>query len=439
MLETRNQSDQSPVKADQVLDYATALAQRITTGSKRPRAEVEASLAAIYENVGLTPPTFVWCRSPREMAGFIRVLRILMMQQSLKPESDAMAALQKAMKQHQRQPDFKELMSRFDQQFKFSGAQPISIGQNIHSKLTNYLVRNLSSELSDSLDRSCGSNNRILIETSLRQALRQRLSTVKDSIARNNWMQVSKNSSAEATLKEIHSHLYEAIELQNDILPPAKINLFDAWGPWYFYWIAVYGYAQQAPELNFSAGHSTNELQDWMQLLDGALSFQLFENFAFVCEHPRLALFDERGQLHNGSGPAVSFNDGDTYFAWHGCVVPGWIIEQKRFITPAQIDRQSNVEMRRVMIDIYGWERYLKNSRLKKLHEDKFGVLYTKDLGGRPWQSIYVVEVLNATPEPSGKRRRYLLRVPPHMKTAKEAVAWTFGMTEETYNPDFES
>ena len=27
----------------------------------------------------------------------------------------------------------------------------------------------------------------------------------------------------------------------------------------------------------------------------------------------------------------------------------------------------------------------------------------------------------------------YLLRVPPTMKTCKEAVAWTFGMTAEEY------
>ena len=29
----------------------------------------------------------------------------------------------------------------------------------------------------------------------------------------------------------------------------------------------------------------------------------------------------------------------------------------------------------------------------------------------------------------------YLLRVPPHMKTCKQAVAWTFGLEEIEYNP----
>lgn len=29
----------------------------------------------------------------------------------------------------------------------------------------------------------------------------------------------------------------------------------------------------------------------------------------------------------------------------------------------------------------------------------------------------------------------YLLRVPPHMKTCKQAVAWTFSLEEIEYNP----
>ena len=38
-----------------------------------------------------------------------------------------------------------------------------------------------------------------------------------------------------------------------------------------------------------------------------------------------------------------------------------------------------------------------------------------------------VVEVVNATPEPDGSYRHYFLQVPPGVRTAREAVAWTFG------------
>src|SRR6266436_180030 len=38
---------------------------------------------------------------------------------------------------------------------------------------------------------------------------------------------------------------------------------------------------------------------------------------------------------------------------------------------------------------------------------------------------IVLVHVTNSTPEPDGSRRRYFLRVPPEVKTARAAVAWT--------------
>ena len=46
-----------------------------------------------------------------------------------------------------------------------------------------------------------------------------------------------------------------------------------------------------------------------------------------------------------------------------------------------------------------------------------------------------MVEVLNSTPEPDGSRKTYFLRVPPRTRTAREAVAWTFGVREPDYRP----
>ena len=46
-----------------------------------------------------------------------------------------------------------------------------------------------------------------------------------------------------------------------------------------------------------------------------------------------------------------------------------------------------------------------------------------------------MVEVLNATPEPDGSRKTYYLRVPPGTRTARAAVAWTFGLAADAYAP----
>ncbi len=50
-----------------------------------------------------------------------------------------------------------------------------------------------------------------------------------------------------------------------------------------------------------------------------------------------------------------------------------------------------------------------------------------------------MVEVINATAEPDGGFRHYFLRVPPDTKTAREAVAWSFGLPSRNYAPEIES
>lgn len=50
-----------------------------------------------------------------------------------------------------------------------------------------------------------------------------------------------------------------------------------------------------------------------------------------------------------------------------------------------------------------------------------------------------MVKVVNSTPEPDGSMKDYFLRVPPTVKTAREACAWTFGKSENDYAPMIET
>lgn len=52
---------------------------------------------------------------------------------------------------------------------------------------------------------------------------------------------------------------------------------------------------------------------------------------------------------------------------------------------------------------------------------------------------LVMVKVVNSTPEPDGQFKDYFLRVPPQMRRAKEAVAWTFNKTETKYQPAMET
>jgi hypothetical protein len=97
------------------------------------------------------------------------------------------------------------------------------------------------------------------------------------------------------------------------------------------------------------------------------------------------------------------------------------------------IEDEQNAEVRRVMIELFGQERYLAESKAEEIQRDDYGTLYRKDIPGD--EPLVMVKVVNATPEPDGSFKDYFLRVPPTMATAHEAVAWTFEKTPNTYRP----
>ena len=89
------------------------------------------------------------------------------------------------------------------------------------------------------------------------------------------------------------------------------------------------------------------------------------------------------------------------------------------------------------MVTQYGAARYLVESGAVEIHQDRFGILYRSVLDR--FESLHMVKVKNSTMEPDGTFKEYFLRVPPDIVTAKAAVAWTFGMSAEEYEPDEES
>ena len=98
-----------------------------------------------------------------------------------------------------------------------------------------------------------------------------------------------------------------------------------------------------------------------------------------------------------------------------------------------------NLELRRLLLDRIGYERFLDIAGSDLVAQDDFGKLWRCELqiDNEP---LRVVEVVNSTPEPDGTHRRYLLRVPPTTRTAREAVAWTFGFDDpQQYLPAAES
>ncbi|MDZ4834920.1 MAG: hypothetical protein SGJ27_14170 [Candidatus Melainabacteria bacterium] len=183
-------------------------------------------------------------------------------------------------------------------------------------------------------------------------------------------------------------------------------------------------------------------LNIWSRLLERAYALLFYEGIAFVCEYPVHSCLDEEHRFHDETGPALKFADEFSAHFWHGRRVTRDTIESPATITVEQIEKEKNVETRSILVERYGLERFIIDSGAKKIHEDECGVLYHKvftssdSLTDEP---LVVVMVDNSTPEPDGTRQRFFLRVPPNVRTAREAVAWTFGLDEDDYNPAIES
>ncbi|WP_127497844.1 DUF6745 domain-containing protein [Actinoplanes solisilvae] len=155
--------------------------------------------------------------------------------------------------------------------------------------------------------------------------------------------------------------------------------------------------------------------------------------FAVLTERPSLLTRDNVGRLHRGEGPAMEFPDGYALWAWRGMPIPVDLAAELPTLTAARIGAEPNAELRRVMLEHFGYDRYLREAGAQTIHNDETGTLWHLPLDGD--EPLVMVEVVNATPEPDGTSRIYWLRVPPTTRTAREGVAWTFGLTEDEYHP----
>ncbi|MGW1174607.1 DUF6745 domain-containing protein [Kitasatospora sp. NPDC002543] len=158
-----------------------------------------------------------------------------------------------------------------------------------------------------------------------------------------------------------------------------------------------------------------------------------YREVALLSERPTALHRDEAGRLDRADGPALEYADGFALHAWRGMPVPPEFLAGLAEATVERIRTEENAELRRVLLEHYGYERYLADSGAEPVHRDETGVLWRIVLPDD--EPVVMVEVVNSTPEPDGTHRTYWLRVPPSTRTARAGVAWTFGIPESAYHP----
>lgn len=158
---------------------------------------------------------------------------------------------------------------------------------------------------------------------------------------------------------------------------------------------------------------------------------------------------DSEGRLHCETGPAVIIENWKEDFKeykvepkWYylqGFPVPEVVIEDPDNVTMRDIQNEENAEIRRVIIEHLGSDRFAKALDLEEidsqfLNERQYTLLRTKTADEMARTKIQFVRVECASTD-----REYHLCIPIEIEDALEAVAWTFNMDKDTYNPAVET
>lgn len=136
------------------------------------------------------------------------------------------------------------------------------------------------------------------------------------------------------------------------------------------------------------------------------------------------------GQLHRTDGPArlgMSVSGQITKMAYHlnGVRVSQKTVMQPTELTVDDIDSEGNIEAKRVMIEIFGWVRYLKEKDAKVIDRRDDDVSGTSELlmtTGTKDDPFYIF--IGACPSTG---RVYPMRVPRRFRTCKQAQVWLKG------------
>ncbi|WP_169988923.1 DUF6745 domain-containing protein [Microbispora sp. H10836] len=201
------------------------------------------------------------------------------------------------------------------------------------------------------------------------------------------------------------------------------------------FWVAHYDALRRAGAV-FTA-EQARQLDLWATAAASCGPWWPRQDVCVVSERPtvlRTEVWGDDGEVrpHCPDGPAVRYADGWEVHAWHGTLVPPWVITDP---SVERIEREENVEVRRCAIERIGWDAYIERAGLRPVasapdpgNPGHFLRLY--DLR----RETRVLLAVNGSVERDGTRRRYGLTVPGYFRDPIAAAGWTYGLSAEQYS-----
>ncbi|BAZ10689.1 hypothetical protein NIES4071_25120 [Calothrix sp. NIES-4071] len=222
------------------------------------------------------------------------------------------------------------------------------------------------------------------------------------------------------------SNLYSVLE---DLLDEDDMSIPDEYSE------GAYNIDFLTPECCFydfciSVLHLPYKEKQW-QLLKDLVQYcgwiMYYKNICFICERPIKLLFDSENRLHAEGEAAIKFADGFKVYAYQGVILPNKYGEVFTDEWKAQwLVEERNAELRRVLIQGIGYERIYRELGAIELDT---------------WQEYTLLKVDNyveldddgsSLQEPMCLLKMvcpstghvHMLRVPPDMSSAREAIGW---------------
>jgi hypothetical protein len=181
-----------------------------------------------------------------------------------------------------------------------------------------------------------------------------------------------------------------------------------------------------------------------------------------VSDFPERISVDADNRPHCEDGPSHRWRDGWELWHWHGLPVTEQIVMRPQTVTAEQVAAQENVEIRRIMIERMGWDKYAAEAGVSTLHIDELDtalaaipvselvsdsdrLVTTYRAGTEQAELLECTELRDFENRPirlvrltdPSTGRRYTLRVAYNTKRCYQGVAASFGLTESQYRKTF--
>jgi len=332
-------------------------------------------------------------------------------------------------------------------QIETLGAQ----GDQLSNQLSNQLRSQLRDQLWSQLNGKLSNQFRNQLWEQLRDPLESRLEgQLKDQLRRQLkdqlWTQLNgKRKLSEQFRKQLweqfRNQLGNRLEgqfrnqlgsrLEGQLSVQALKNLALGW--WFAQpspWVSWHQVCRDVIRIEYDE-QSNNLLDLWADLAKSSGWWFPLEDTCFMAERHEVIKFDAEKRLHCEVGPAILCRDGFEVYAWHGTRVPAEWIKEKDNIDPKMALTWENIEQRRCLAEILGWDQVLKQLRptVVDQHSDpEIGVLLRVDLPEAPGEQFLKVAC--------GTGRDFVLPVPPDVRTAQAAQDWMWDLETGQYNPE---